>query len=74
MVEVEHVKAHRTKREKKEMSHFEHFVTVEERKDCGDLKPKSSQILIHNSASSTLGLVHSLSPLRSPSIIPLLRL
>ena len=27
MVEVEHVKAHRTKKEKKEMSHFEKFVT-----------------------------------------------
>ena len=27
MVEVEHVKAHRTKKEKKEMSHFENFVT-----------------------------------------------
>ena len=27
LVEVEHVKAHRTKKEKKEMSHFEKFVT-----------------------------------------------
>ena len=27
MVEVEHVEAHRTKKEKKEMSHFENFVT-----------------------------------------------
>ena len=27
MVEVEHVKAHRTKKDKKEMSHFERFVT-----------------------------------------------
>ena len=27
MVEVEHVKAHRTKRGKKDMSHFEKFVT-----------------------------------------------
>ena len=28
LVEVEHVKAHRTKKDKKEMSHFEKFVTV----------------------------------------------
>ena len=27
LMEVEHVKAHRTKKEKKEMSHFEKFVT-----------------------------------------------
>ena len=27
MVEVEHVKAHRTKKDEKEMSHFERFVT-----------------------------------------------
>ena len=27
VVEVEHVKAHRTKKEKREMSHFEMFVT-----------------------------------------------
>ena len=27
VVEVEHVKAHRTKKDKKEMSHFEKFVT-----------------------------------------------
>ena len=27
LVEVEHVKAHRTKKDKKEMSHFEKFVT-----------------------------------------------
>ena len=27
LVEVEHVKAHHTKKEKKEMSHFERFVT-----------------------------------------------
>ena len=27
MVEVEHVKAHRTKKDKKEMSHLEKFVT-----------------------------------------------
>ena len=27
LVEVEHVKAHRTKKEKKDMSHFEKFVT-----------------------------------------------
>ena len=27
MVEVEHVKAHRTKKDKKDMSHFEAFVT-----------------------------------------------
>ena len=27
MVEVEHIKAHRTKKDKKEMSHFEKFVT-----------------------------------------------
>ena len=27
MVEEEHVRAHRTKKEKKEMSHFERFVT-----------------------------------------------
>ena len=26
-MEVEHVKAHRTKKEKKDMSHFEKFVT-----------------------------------------------
>ena len=27
MVDVEHVEAHRTKKENKEMSHFENFVT-----------------------------------------------
>ena len=27
LVEVEHVKAHRTKKEKKDMSHFEKFIT-----------------------------------------------
>ena len=27
MVEVEHVKAHRTEKDKREMSHFERFVT-----------------------------------------------
>ena len=31
MVEVEHVKAHRTKKEKKDMSHFEKFVTEGQR-------------------------------------------
>ena len=28
-MEVEHVKAHRTKKDKKEVSHFERFVTAE---------------------------------------------
>ena len=31
-VEVEHVKAHRTKKEKREMSHFEKFVTEDNEK------------------------------------------
>ena len=33
---------------------------------------KSSQIFIHKSASPALGLMHLLSPLRNPSILPLL--
>ena len=34
MVDVEHVKAHRTKKEKKDMSHLQKFIT-EGKRDCG---------------------------------------
>ena len=35
LVEVEHVKAHRTKKEKEKMTHFERFVTEgNEKADC----------------------------------------
>ena len=43
VVEVEHVKAHRTKKEKKDMSHFEKFVTEgnEKADECGGSERKN---------------------------------
>ena len=45
VVEVEHAKAHRTKKEKKDMSHFENFVT--EGNEKADELAKSGAILDH---------------------------
>ena len=45
LVEVEHVKAHRTKKEKKEMSHFEKFVT-EGNEKADELAKKKKQSML----------------------------